>query len=87
MEVHNMEVHNMACRVGMSADPQERINYWKRQEGHTGGEILAHGLTYEEAQKREEVEARNRGCFRQGGGQYLPGRVWSVYHVWGGIVS
>ena len=77
----------MACRVGMSANPTERINYWKQQEGHIAGQILASGLTYEEAQKREEVEARNRDCVHRAGGQYLPGRVWSVYYVWGGTVS
>ena len=25
----------MACRVGMSTDPDERIRYWKEKEGHT----------------------------------------------------
>ena len=77
---------SMRCRVGMSADPEDRIDYWKRREGHTGDEILARHLTYKEAQECEKLEARNRGCFRQGGGKHLPGRVWSVYHVWGGIV-
>lgn len=76
----------MGCRVGMSTTPEERINDWKREEGHTHGEILARGLTYEEAQRREEVEARNRGCTRHPGGGRQPGPVWSVYHVWGGTV-
>lgn len=74
----------MACRVGMSTDPEERIRYWKDKEGHTGGEILASGLTYDEAQEREEEEAEDRGCRQDAGGPYKAGRVWSVYHVWGG---
>lgn len=74
----------MACRVGMSTDPQERISYWKKIEGHTGSEILATGLTYEQAHAREELEANRRGCRRSPGGQYVVGPVWSVYHVWGG---
>ena len=76
----------MACRVGMSTNPQERIDYWKRAEGHTWGQILASGLTYAEAQNREAQEARNRGCYQAPGGAYVAGPVWSVYHVSGGIV-
>lgn len=78
------EEFDMACRVGMSTDPQERIQYWMREEGHTHWEILASGLTYSAAQKREKREAENRGC------RYHPGGIdngmsnWSVYHVWGG---
>lgn len=39
----------MGCRVGMSGEPEERIKYWKRMEGHTGGEVLAVGLTYDQS--------------------------------------
>ena len=74
----------MACRIGMSTNPAERIQYWKNQEGHTGSQILASGLTYAQAQARETDEARRRGCRASGGGQYVAGNVWSVYHVWGG---
>ena len=74
----------MACRVGMSTSPGERIRYWKAQEGHTHSQILAKGLTYHQAQQRETQEARNRGCRSSGGGEHIPGYVWSVYHVWGG---
>ena len=68
----------------MSTDPQERIRYWKNAEGHTGSGILASNLTYTEAQEREAQEARRRGCRAIPGGAYILGRVWSVYHVWGG---
>ena len=74
----------MACRVGRYTDPEERIAYWKEQEGHTGGEILASGLTYEEAGARTKAEAERLGCHHALGGPHEPGRVWSVYHVWGG---
>lgn len=77
----------MGCRVGMSTDPQERINYWKRVEGHTHSEILARKLTYVEASSREKTEASRRGCVSHGGGDRVPGRVYSVYHVWGGRTS
>lgn len=77
----------MACRIGISTNPQARIDYWKTQEGHTRSQILATNLTYSAAQSRETREAASRGCRSAPGGD--PGanrhrRVWSVYHVWGG---
>ena len=74
----------MACRIGMSTNPQERIRRWKNTEGHTHSKILASGLTYRQAQARETQEARSRGCRHSGGGRFVAGRVWSVYYVWGG---
>ena len=74
----------MACRIGMSNNPSERIGYWKGQEGHTHSKILARRLTYAQAQKRETKEAEARGCRHSGGGRPVAGRVWSVYYVWGG---
>ena len=50
----------MACRVGMSTNPQERMEYWARVEGHTHSQILAVGLTYDEAHVRERAEAQAR---------------------------
>lgn len=75
----------MACRVGMSTDPVGRIQHWKNKEGHTGSRILATDLTYSEAIIREKQEAKNRGCKYGPGGEHKSGRVWSVYHLWGGI--
>ena len=68
----------------MSTSPSERIQHWKNEEGHTGSRILASGLTYDEALKRERSEAQAWACRQSGGGQRVHGRVWSVYHVWGG---
>lgn len=74
----------MACRVGMSTSPQDRIAYWKRREGHTYSKILASRLTYDQALAREKREAQARGCRYRGGGEQVAGRVWSVYYVSGG---
>lgn len=77
----------MACRVGSSTNPQERIQYWKRKEGHTSSDILASGLTYDQAQARESREAKARDCTASGGGERVPGNGWSVYIVSGGTIS
>ena len=74
----------MSCRVGMSTNPSARIQYWKDKEGHTHSRILASGLTYKQALDRERREAEARSCKNSGGGQPVAGKVWSVYHVWGG---
>lgn len=75
----------MACRVGMSTDPHERIRYWMRKEGHTNWEILANGLSYSAAQRREKEEGeRRRVCRYHAGGEDNKRSNWSVYHVWGG---
>lgn len=74
----------MACRVGMSHDPQSRIDYWKAVEGHTYSSILASGLTYDGALAREKSEAQTRGCKYGPGGERKAGRVYSVYYLSGG---
>ena len=56
----------------------------EKKEGHTHSTILAKDLTYNQALDREKKEAESRGCRHSGGGQKVPGNVWSVYHVWGG---
>lgn len=73
----------MSCRVGMSTNPLERIQYWFDEEGHTDFQILASGLTYEDALAVEEQEARRLGCTHSGGGPKICGYVWSVYCVFG----
>ena len=76
----------MACRVGMATDPEARIRFWKQREGHTYSTILARNLTYEQAQAREEREARQRNCHWRSGGGYVAGWVWSVYYLSGGVI-
>ena len=60
----------MACRIGMSTEPQSRIDYWKRQEGHIHSRVLARNLTYDAAQARESREAAKRGCRRAPGSPF-----------------
>ena len=74
----------MACRVGMATDPQKRIAHWKEKEGHTYSEILHSNLLYKQALELEKGEAVRRGCRYHGGGERVPGRVWSVYYLSGG---
>ena len=74
----------MACRVGMSTDPEGRITFWKNKEGHRHHEILARGLTFSTALKREKKEAEKYGCRYHAGGEDNNRSNWSVYRVWGG---
>ena len=71
----------MACRVGMSTVPAERIKYWKNKENCTSGYVVKSGLTYDEALELEKDLARRGGCRQSGGGQRVSGRVWSVYKL------
>ena len=73
----------MACRVGMSTDPEERIAYWKREEKCNFGKVLKRNLTYDEATKLEREEAKAKGCRQSDGGPRVSGRVWSVYYLSG----
>lgn len=77
----------MACRVGMSTDPHGRIAHWKQKEGHTYSRILARGLTFNGAIKREKKEAEERGCTYHPGGVDNGRSNWSVYYVSGGTIS
>ena len=73
----------MSCRVGMSTDPQERIEYWKNKEGCTSGRVLHSKLTYDRALELEKKEATERGCHHSSGGPRVAGQVWSVYYLSG----
>ena len=77
----------MACRVGMSRDPNKRIQHWKDAEGHTYGKVLHENLTYDEALALEKSEASSRGCHQAEGGERTSGRDWSVYYVSGGSIK
>ena len=76
----------MGCRIGMSTTPLSRIAYWKRMEGHTYSKILARGLTFDQATRREKREAGKRGCFHRSGGKDDGSSDWSVYYVSGGTI-
>ena len=74
----------MACRVGMSTNPEQRFKFWKWKEGHTHSELLSRKIKYEKAIERVKQEAEKHGCVTRPGGAYKEGRVWTVYRVWGG---
>lgn len=77
----------MACRIGMSSNPNGRIIHWRRQCENRGRKFsskrLASGLTYNEAQNLERRKARECGsrCKQGSGGARKPGRVYTVYRV------
>ena len=73
----------MACRVGMSTNPDERIEYWKKEENCTSGYVVKSGLTYDEALAEEKRLAKEHGCRQSGGGPRVSGWVWSVYYMGG----
>ena len=77
----------MACRVGMSKIPEDRIAHWKRVEGHDTGHVIVRGLTYDQAHAREQSEARQRGCVAEPGGPRDATSDWAVYVVSGGTIK
>ena len=77
-------IWSMTCRIGMSSKPRDRIDRWRhRCNGRFSSQILASNLTYDEAQKRENSEARKCGtrCKQEPGGLPKQGSVYSVYRV------
>ena len=66
------------------ANVQERIDHWKRVEGHTHSRILHENKSYDEATRLESSEAQSGGCRSSAGGPRDNARDWSVYKVWGG---
>ena len=77
----------MACRVGMSKTPDQRIEEWKQDEGHTYGKVLHENLTYDRALELERSEAAARNCHQHGGGPKDSSRKWAVYYVSGGEIK
>ena len=71
----------MACRVGMTTNPEERRQYWQRRYPYTfrNWVVLARNLTYDVAASTEDAVARRDGCAAEPGGPRIPGNVWSVY--------
>ena len=76
----------MACRVGMAkaVNLQDRIDYWKQEEGHTHSETLHKWKSYDKATALEKSEAKQQGCKNNPGGPRDRAQDWCVYHVWGG---
>ena len=76
----------MACRIGMATDVASRVSQLKAQgtvPERATYRTLASGLTYDEANAREQESRQNCGrhCQGQAGGPYKAGKVWSVYRI------
>lgn len=70
----------MACRVGLTTDPERRKREWQEQyRSLRGWRVLKHGLTYGEALRWERHFASPLGCEAHHGGPYQPGPIWCVY--------
>ena len=69
----------VACRVGMAVDPVGRIAEWRKRYTITRWWVLRSGLSYDDALAYEKSYAQQYGCVHHGGGQRVPGLVWSVY--------
>ena len=73
----------MRCRVGMASGQvnlQKRLDLW-RSKGYPYSRILHSGLTYSEAHRMEEAEARRLHCVWRRGGDRVPGQNYYVYQV------
>lgn len=70
----------MACRVGITADPDRRKGEWTRQHPNLRNWRIIHsGLSYSSAQEKESDYAKRNNCQAHYGGQNNGRRNWSVY--------
>lgn len=70
----------MACRIGMTTDPDERKSFWMRQHPNMRDwQILEECLTKSAAQDAENRLAVEHGCVSSGGGDGPEFAVWYVY--------
>ena len=71
----------MACRVGITQNPQERRLYWSTQHPSLRNwQLLGQYNTKSAAQRAEEHEARVRGCVAHPGGAGPEYSTWHVYY-------
>ena len=71
----------MACRVGMTTDPEERRKHWEGQHPTLRNwTILSRHSTKTAAQAAETREAKDRGCVSGSGGGGPEVAQWSVYY-------
>ena len=71
----------MACRVGITTDPDRREKEWRRDcSSLRNWKVIRRGLTREAAQKLEIGIAKRLNCkFGQGGREPETGGSWAVY--------
>ena len=72
----------MGCRVGISTNPEQRKKDWENEyEGFSDWQILAGPLSRDEAQKKEDEIAKERGCeAHHGGDEPDVNTGWFVYY-------
>ena len=71
----------MACRVGITTDPEERRAYWKRQHsGMHDWRIESIHSSKSEAQAEENRLASLRQCVAYVGGSGVEDDTWYVYY-------
>ena len=70
----------MPCRVGITTDPVRRKQEWEQKGSVRNWEILASGLTKNQAQDEENRIARERGCEAYPGGLDNGLSNWCVYY-------
>ena len=69
----------MACRIGITTNPEERKKYWKGRYPNLKWKILESNLTKQAAQKRENELAQQYNCKAYAGGENKADASWYVY--------
>ena len=70
----------MACRIGITADPDERKRFWKgKYRKFDKWEILSTHRSKSAAQAAETKLAEKHGCTAHGGGAGSEKATWYVY--------
>ena len=71
----------MACRVGITTDPQRRKREWKAEHPRLWNwRILSRYYSKTAAQRRETAEANRRSCVSRPGGAGPEDATWFVYY-------
>ncbi|MCY4672628.1 MAG: hypothetical protein OXD43_02485 [Bacteroidetes bacterium] len=71
----------MACRVGITQDPEKRKRYWSTQHPSLRNwQLLYKYVSKSAAQSAEEREAQKYGCIAHPGGTGPEYSVWYVYY-------
>ena len=71
----------MACRIGITTDPDERRRYWQTQHPFLRNwQIIGMHFTKTAAQRQENTEAARRGCVSAPGGAGPEAATWHVYY-------
>ena len=74
------------CRIGMSTQVDERVQYWKRECEKKGGKILSDTIlkvfySKKEAQNYETCKAKKQNCKASEGGSGPQKAKWKVYRL------